>query len=90
MHSCYESTINNMEWIKYPFIQEVGKGSLFKCMKCSNPVCRGMKWIVSKFNHYNLHQLPLSMENFIIYPCKDIFSLSATKNKIDILNFRYI
>lgn len=22
MHSCYESTINNMEWIKYPFIQE--------------------------------------------------------------------
>lgn len=64
MHSCYESSINNMEWIKDPFIQEVGKGIL---SKCSNPVCRGIKWIALKFNYYNLHQLPLSMENFIIY-----------------------
>lgn len=32
----------------------------------------------------------MSMENIIITPGEDIFSLSATKNKIFMLDFRYI
>lgn len=69
----------------YSFIQEESKGRLSticKCMKCSNQVCRGIKQIASKFSHYNLNQLSMSIENIIITPREDIFSLSATKNKI--------
>lgn len=51
-------------------------------MKCSNQVCRGIKQIASKFSHYNLNKLSMSIENIIITPREDIFSLSATKNKI--------
>lgn len=65
----------------YSFIQEESKGRLSticKCMKCSNQVCRGIKQIASKFSHYNLNQLSMSIENIIITPREDIFSLSAT------------
>lgn len=77
----------------YSFIQEESKerlSTICKCMKCSNQVCRGIKQIALKFNHYNLNQLPMSMENIIITPGEDIFSLSVTKNKIFMLDFRYI
>lgn len=77
----------------YSFIQEESKGRLSticKCMKCSNQVCRGIKQIASKFSHYNLNQLSMSIENIIITPREDIFSLSATKNQIFMLDFRYI